>query len=167
MAEEQSRQEPSGQPSSLGASWREVSEQLQELGAKLATAFRTAWTEERSAEQEEAARTLQDNLREAADKLERVVKRVATETEPERQAAVEATRGASEQVWAEARSVIVSGLRTLNRQIDALVERMEREQRDAQERQQAIGAGQAPPSAEPESRPRTLAGEEPEEPPRG
>ncbi|MBX6341644.1 MAG: hypothetical protein IRY97_04245, partial [Thermomicrobiaceae bacterium] len=96
-------------------SWREMAEQLQEFVSRVATAFRTAWAEERPAEPEaETVRGLADNLRASADRLERVLRRVAAETEPQREAALGRTREASERAMEEARATAIAALRSLN-----------------------------------------------------
>lgn len=124
--------DPAPKRGALAESWREVGEQLQELGTRLAAAFRAAWSAERSAEQEETVRDLRDDLRAAADRLDRIMKRMAAETEPQRSAALRATRDASERSLGEARSAAVTALRSLNRQLDALAARLEREREEQQ-----------------------------------
>lgn len=126
--EEQSQ--PTGQESgreSLSDSWKEVGEQLKELGSQLASTFRIAWSEEKQSEQEETVRNLQNDLRAAADRLERVVKRVADETEEERSATAKATREASDRSLSEARVASISALKSLNNQLQHLLDRLERE----------------------------------------
>ncbi|MBX6722936.1 MAG: hypothetical protein IRY92_06850 [Dactylosporangium sp.] len=112
---------------SLTESWREVGEQLRELANRLAMAFRAAWGSERGAEEEETVRNLRDDLRDAADRLDRVLRRVAAETEEHRTRAAQVTREASERSLSEARVAAVQALRTLNRQLDTLVQRLEQE----------------------------------------
>ncbi|HVX30406.1 MAG TPA: hypothetical protein VHA53_08010, partial [Nitrolancea sp.] len=116
-------------------SWRDVGTQLQELVSRIAESFRTAWSEERSTateqgESEETARRLEDELRDASDRLERVFKRVAAETEQERSATLKTTRAASSRALGEAREIAARGLRTLNEQLDQLAKNLEREQAD-------------------------------------
>lgn len=112
---------------SLSEAWREVGEQLRELANRLAMAFRAAWGSERGAEEEAAVRNLRDDLRDAADRLDRVLRRVAEETEEQRTRAAQVTREASERSLAEARVAALQALRTLNRQLDTLVQRLEQE----------------------------------------
>jgi len=134
----------------LAESWREVGEQVRELGNRLALAFRASWSAERSADQEETVRNLRDDLRAAADRLDRVMRRVAEETEGPRTSAFKATREVSERSVAEARVTAISALRSLNRQLEVLVDRLE------QERQPGAGGvhgpGEPPPEGETPSR---------------
>lgn len=126
-----SSETPVPQPPERGAvadSWSEVGEQLQELATRLATAFRTAWNEEQEREQEEAAKNLSEDLRSAADRFDRTVRRMADETEEERAEALRITRQAGEKSLSEVRAAAVSALRTLNRQLDTLAARLERQQ---------------------------------------
>ena len=116
-------------PRSLADAWREVGEQLRELGNRLAQAFRVSWSAERSADQEEAVRNLRDDLRSAADRLDRVMRRVAEQTEAPRTSAFRATRAASERSVAEAREAAISSLRGLNRQLELLADRLEEQRR--------------------------------------
>lgn len=124
----------------LAESWREVGEQLRELGNRLAAAFRVSWSEERSADQEEAVRNLRDDLRTAADRLDRVMRRVAEQTEGPRTSAFHATREASERSVAEARVAAINALRGLNRQLEVLAERLEHERQG-----DGGGSGELPP----------------------
>jgi hypothetical protein len=113
----------------LAESWQEIGRQVSELFEKISAAFRVAWTEERhgSTAAQEEARGLQADLRAAADRVERVMKRVATETEQERGATLEATRGVSERTVSEARTAAISGLKSLNQQLDQLVKRLDQQ----------------------------------------
>lgn len=113
----------------LAESWQEIGRQVSELFEKISAAFRVAWTEERhgSTAAQEEARGLQADLRAAADRIERVMKRVATETEEERAATLEATRGVSERTVSEARTAAISGLKSLNQQLDQLVKRLDQQ----------------------------------------
>lgn len=120
-------------------SWREVGTQLQELVSRISASFRTAWSEERSAtpdqpENEETARRLEDDLRDSADRLERVFRRVASETEQERSATLKTTRAASSRSLGDARDIAARGLRTLNEQLDQLAKNLEREQADREKK---------------------------------
>jgi hypothetical protein len=120
-------------------SWREVGTQIQELVSRIAESFRTAWSEERSTtseqtESDEAARRLEDDLRESADRLERVFRRVASETEQERSAAFKSTRAASSRSMGDARDIAARGLRTLNEQLDQLAKNLERERADGEKK---------------------------------
>jgi hypothetical protein len=117
----------------LAESWREVGEQLQEFGAKFASAFRSGWAQESQASEEEAVRNLRDDLRSVADRLDRVMKRAASETEPQRAAAARATRGASERLLAETRDAAIVALQALTRQLEGLTGRLERAQREREE----------------------------------
>ena len=110
-------------------SWREVGEQIQGLVTRIAESFRSAWAEERSStpDDDDTARKLEDDLRASADRLERVFKRVATETEEERSATFKTTREASSRAMGDARVLAARGLRSLNDQLDQLAKNLERE----------------------------------------
>lgn len=128
MSMEPSEHQEDQESERLSNSWRDVGEQVQSLFASIADAFRVAWSEERKPEQEgESAKRLEDDLRASADRLERVFKRVAAETEEERSAAFKTTREASGRSLGEAKIVAARGLRTLNQQLDELAKTLERE----------------------------------------
>lgn len=118
----------------LSASWREVGDQVQGLVTRIANVFRTAWSEERDVSQGESQK-FDEELRSSADRMERVFKRVAAETEQERAEAMKSTRKASDQTLAEIRIVAARGLRALNEQLDELAKTLERE-RAAREKEQ-------------------------------
>ena len=139
----------------LADSWREVGEQLQEFGAKFASAFRTGWSEEsqqaaegqpsvgRPESEEEAVR----NLNAVSDRLDRVLKRAATETESQRAAAMRATRGASERLLSETREAAIVALQVLTRQLESLTTRLERvrqEEEAASSEPTPLPAGEPP-----------------------
>jgi uncharacterized coiled-coil protein SlyX len=158
MNEEQNRDLPATteQPASgseFGDAWREVGEQVQQLGSKLAAALRESWaatTKADDAEHEETMRRLRDDLRAAADRVEHVLGEVKTETAAERARAYEATRKASAISLDEARALTASTLRKLNEQLDKLAERLEKERKgEASEAQ----AADATPGEEREDRP--------------
>ena len=108
----------------VAESLKEVGNQLQDLFSSIASAFRSAWNREQPTDEER--RGVQD-VRASFDRLERVMKQVAEQTPPQRREALEATRGASERAMSEARTATVSGLRLLNEQIQALIQRLEQE----------------------------------------
>jgi uncharacterized coiled-coil protein SlyX len=140
--------------SELGDAWREVGEQVQQLGAKLAAALRQSWaatTKEEDEEHEETMRRLRDDLRAAADRVENVLGQVKEQTTEERAAAMKATRKASSMSLDEARVLTASTLRKLNEQLDRLAERLEKE-RDRQTTD-AEAAADAAPGEEREDRP--------------
>jgi hypothetical protein len=136
--------DPESEPRS--DSWREVGEQIQGLVSRIAEAFRSAWSEERSSkpEQDDTAQKLEDELRASADRLERVFKRVAAETEAERSATMKTTRAASSKAMGEARVVAARGLRTLNEQLDQLAKTLERERANREHEQNANHENDAP-----------------------
>lgn len=117
----------------LADSWREVGEQLQEFGARFASAFRTGWSEEsqqtaegqttieRPESEEEAVR----KLNAVAERLDRVLKRAATETESQRATAMRVTRDASERLLSEGREAAIVALQVLTRQLESLTNRLE------------------------------------------
>jgi hypothetical protein len=113
----------------LREAWREVGSQFQQLGTRLAAALRRSW--EASGNQEasmETMRSLRDDLREAADRVDFVLQDVSEGTIREREATLRATRRASEQSLEEARILTAATLRKLNRQLDHLVRRLEEDE---------------------------------------
>ncbi len=123
----------------LTDSWREVGGQIQELVSRIADVFREAWSEERQTGQDEESKKLEDELRTSADRVERVFKRVASETEEERAAAMKSTRKASDQTLSEIRVAAARGLRALNEQLDDLAKTLERERAAREKEQSANG----------------------------
>ena len=114
----------------IGAQWREVADQFRELGLRLTAAFRAGWTEERP----ENLAGLRDELRATADRLDAAISAALEEADqPEtrehlRQATA-AAREANETLLGEVRHVTAAGLRGLNAQLAALVDRLEGERR--------------------------------------
>jgi hypothetical protein len=111
----------------LTESWREVGEQIQGLVSRIADAFREAWSDERQPGPIPTSQKFDEELRASADRMERVFKRVASETEDERAAAMKSTRKASDQTFGEIRVAAARGLRALNEQIDELAKTLDRE----------------------------------------
>lgn len=119
-----------GGRSELGDAWREVGEQIQQLGGKLADTIRRSWsTTEGDDESREKMSRLRDDLRAAADRVDQVIHQISEETREERQSTLRATRRASEQSLEEARVLTAATLRKLNKQLDQLVQRLEDDQR--------------------------------------
>jgi hypothetical protein len=152
-SQEQSGQSgPAEQRSRLADSWQEVGQQISDLFEKVSAAFRAAWSEERQHEGEQTARSLQNDLRATADRLERVMKRVAQETEEERAATLGTTRNVSERTVAEARTAAIGGLRTLNQQLEQLLGRLDRPHGTTEGSSQQTGmSGMGEPSGSGES----------------
>ena len=127
----QKEQQPPEQPAApdtekLAESWKDVGDHIQHLFTSIATTFRQAWSQEQP--EGETQRGVQD-VRASLDRLERVMKRVAENTEPQRAKTLEATREASERAVQEARSATASGLKTLSDQLQQLVQRLEQQNR--------------------------------------
>jgi hypothetical protein len=119
---------PQRQPNGdLNDAWREVGAQFQLLGSRLAAAIRESWDASggRSGS-DKTLRHLSDDLREAANRVERVIDDVSEETREERRNTLRVTRRASEQSLEEARVLTAATLRKLNRQLDLLADRMEK-----------------------------------------
>jgi hypothetical protein len=120
----------------LGDAWREVGEQFQQLGSKLADAIRRGWQSSAANEEsEETMRRLRDDLRAAADRVDSAIKQAREDTTEERQATYRATRKAGEQSLDEARVLTASTLRKLNEQLDKLVQRLEKQDDEEQPRE--------------------------------
>lgn len=112
----------------VNEAWHEVGVQFQQLGTRLADALRRSWESSggRSASTE-TMRHLRDDLRTAAERVDSVIQEISRETELERKATMRATRQASEQSLEEARMLTAATLRKLNRQLDHLVQQLERD----------------------------------------
>ena len=123
---QQPEQQAAPDTEKLAESWKDVGEHIQHLFTSIATTFRQAWSQEQPVG--ETPRGVQD-VRASLDRLERVMKRVAENTEPQRAKTVEATREASERAVQEARTATASGLRTLSEQLQQLVQRLEQQNR--------------------------------------
>lgn len=154
-----------GRERGLAEAWREVAEQLRVLGMRLATAFRAAWQSESKteaqAEEEQAVRDLGDDLRALADRLDRVIKRVAGETEEERAQAARVARDASERSLSEARVAAVQAMHALSRQLGTFAERLEQREGAARDASAGDEPAEQPPIQE------TETGPEPEEEQKG
>jgi hypothetical protein len=124
-------EEPARDRNSLGEAWREVGEQFQQLGSRLADAIRKGWQSgAQEQESEESMRRLRDDLRAAADRVDGAIKQAKDETSEERRSTYAATRKASEQSLDEARVLTASTLRKLNEQLERLARRLEKDQQD-------------------------------------
>jgi hypothetical protein len=113
----------------MNEAWHEVGLQFQQLGIRLAAALQRSWesTGGRSASPD-TMRHLRDDLRAAADRVDTVIQEVSREVRPDSEMVLRSTRRASEQSLEEARILTAATLRKLNRQLDHLVEQLEREQ---------------------------------------
>ena len=120
-------EEPESEP--LTESWREVGGQIQGLISRIADVFREAWSEERRFDNIVKSERIEDELRTSADRMERVFKRVASETESDRAAAMKSTRQAGDRTLGEMKIAAARGLRALNEQLDDLAKSLERERR--------------------------------------
>ncbi|TVR76369.1 MAG: hypothetical protein EA415_01325 [Sphaerobacteraceae bacterium] len=122
-------QEHATEHAELNAAWHEVGVQFQQLGTRLASALRRSWesSSEKSASTE-TMRHLRDDLREAAERVDHVIREVSGEIEPDTTETLRATRRASEQSLEEARMLTAATLRKLNRQLDHLVQKIERDE---------------------------------------
>jgi hypothetical protein len=114
----------------LRDAWREVGAQFQQLGTRLASALRRS--SQSSGDQKTASvemmRNLRDDLKEAANRVDRVIQDISEETIADREATLRATRRASAQSLEEARILTAATLRKLNRQLDHLVRRLEEDE---------------------------------------
>jgi hypothetical protein len=79
-------------------------------------------------------RRLRDDLRAAADRIDTVARQVSSETAAERASTLKATREASQKSLDEARILTASTLRKLNKQLDHLAQRLEREGSEAEDK---------------------------------
>jgi ElaB/YqjD/DUF883 family membrane-anchored ribosome-binding protein len=124
---EQNTTRPEGTQTSTSEAWQEVGKQFQALGESLATAFRTAWTDEQS-------RKRMQDVREGVEQMLNDVGKALDETakSPQmQQAKVEAKKAAAsmkvagEQTYQEVRPQLESALRQLNDELQKLIGRLE------------------------------------------
>ncbi len=114
--------------STIADAWREVGVELENLGSRLAQAIQRSWAATGSKqESRETMRRLGDDLRAAADRVDQVIEEAGTDTREQRETAMRATRIASEQSLEEARMLTAATLRKLNKQLDYLVIKLERD----------------------------------------
>lgn len=126
----------------LSESWSEVGGQIQDLVSRLADVFREAWTDERKFQQFQSSMGIEDELRSSADRIGRVFRRVASETEDEWSATMKSTRKASDQTFNEVRVVAARGLRALNEQLDELAKTLDRERSSHEDQPNSNGMGE-------------------------
>jgi hypothetical protein len=113
------------EPGQVGESWREVGRQFQQLGESLGAAFRAAWHDEQVRQQ---ARSAKDGLEALADEIGHVVREMAASEDVRRagSGAARSMQQAGEQTIQEIRPHLLEGLRQVNRELQKLIERLER-----------------------------------------
>jgi hypothetical protein len=114
------------EPQSPGDAWKEVGSQFQALGAGLASAFRTAWTNE---ENKRHAKEMQAGLEAMVNELGAAIKASATSPEAkqvktEAGKTLETFRAAGEKTVQEVRPTLLAALHQANEQLQKLVGRM-------------------------------------------
>jgi hypothetical protein len=138
MTDEQGTPMDEGAPVGAGASpeagsaqssadaWKEVGAQFQALGAGLATAFKTAWTNE---ENKRHMKEMQSGLESMVNELGAAIKAGATSPEAkqvkqEAEKTLGTFRNAGEKTVQEVRPTLITALHQLNEQVQKLVGRM-------------------------------------------
>ena len=123
------------EPQSPGDAWKEVGSQFQALGAGLASAFRTAWTNE---ENKRHAKEMQADLEAMVNELGAAIKAGATSPEvkqvkTEAGKTLETFRTAGEKTVQEVRPTLLAALHQANEQLQKLVGRMKQNEPAATE----------------------------------
>ena len=123
------------EPQSPADAWKEVGAQFQALGAGLASAFRTAWTNE---ENKRHAKEMQADLEAMVNELGAAIKASATSPEvkqvkTEAGKTLETFRTAGEKTVQEVRPTLLAALHQANEQLQKLVGRMKQNEPEATE----------------------------------
>lgn len=125
---EQNTPRPEGAQPTTSEAWQEVGKQFQTLGESLATAFRTAWTDEqnrkRVQDMRQGVEQMLNDVGKALDETAKSPHMQQAKTEAKKTA--ESVRAAGEQTYQELRPQIVSALRQLNDELQKLVGKMEK-----------------------------------------
>lgn len=123
------------QPSSPDEAWREVGTQFEALGESLSRAFRAAWQSEDTRRQ---VRSVQDGLERMVAKVDTAV-REASDAEhrqtvrKEAEKTADSVRRAGERTWHDVRPQLLSALRTVNAELEKMIDRMEPHEGDRSE----------------------------------
>jgi uncharacterized protein (DUF2342 family) len=139
------------EPQSPGDAWKEVGTQFQALGAGLASAFRTAWTNE---ENKRHAKEIQAGLEAMVNELGAAIKSSTTSPEvkqvkTEAGRTFETFRVAGEKTVQEVRPTLLAALHQANEQLQKLIGRMKQNEPDGAE----VPNAPEPPAAEAEAKP--------------
>lgn len=102
---------------SLWPLWKEAGKLLGELISRFATAFRTAWSQEKALDSGVAGEKVTDDVKVLARRLDRAARSAAEQTEAERKRAFDATSEATNRSYQEARAATESGVRDLNHKL--------------------------------------------------
>jgi hypothetical protein len=107
--------------------WHQVGQQLHDLGKSLAEAFRTAWEDE---ENRQHIQSMQTGLQKMVDDVGQALKEAGESPEgqkikQETKKAAESARVAGKKVWKDTRPHIVSALRSVDTEIQKLIDQME------------------------------------------
>jgi hypothetical protein len=134
--------------------WKEVGAQFQALGAGLATAFKTAWTNE---ENKRHVKEMQAGLESMVNELGAAIKASATspqakQVKEEAGKTLGTFRAAGEKTVQEVRPTLVTALHQLNDQVQKLLGRMKQEEAKEQGSGDAAGGG-AETASSPEDKP--------------
>jgi len=120
-----------------GDTWRAISQQFQMLGENLATAFRTAWEDERNRQQ---LREVQAGLENIAKQLGQVIDEAVTSPEGQRvrqevERAAHSAHAAGKQAWQDARPQVAAALRQVIAELEKMASRMEEQRSGGDEEQ--------------------------------
>lgn len=132
--------------------WREVGIRLEALGRSLGRAIRAAWERE---DTQQHLESMQDGLQKMADEIDHAINEASKSAEAKRlreeaERAAESARAASEQTRQETRPHLLSATRRINAELEQVIERLERSEREMREEDARSGdAGGRPGIAEP------------------
>lgn len=115
--------------------WREVGTRLEALGESLGRAIRAVWERE---DTQQHLESMQDGLQKMADEIDHAIKEASESAEgkklrEEAERAAESARVASEQTWQETRPHLLSAMRRINAELERVIERLERSEKETEE----------------------------------
>ena len=124
---EQNTPRPEGTQPSTSEAWQAVGKQFQSLGESLATAFRTAWTDEQNRKRMQDVRQgVEQMLTDVGKALDETAKSPQVQqAKVDAKKAAESVRVAGEQTYQEVRPQLESALRQLNDELQKLIGRLE------------------------------------------
>lgn len=102
---------------SLWPLWKEAGKLLGELISRFATAFRTAWSQEKAFDSGVTAEKVTDDMKLLARRIDRAARSAAEQSEEERKRAFDATSEATNRSYQEARAATESSVRDINRKL--------------------------------------------------
>lgn len=129
MSEEETSSEKNEAQGCHSENWREVGDSFRALGESLVAAFRQTW------ENEEVRQQLQKGMDAFAEGINRAVKEAADsehakQIRAEMGKAAQSAQAASAQALRDAKPHIVASMRQLSLELQKMIDRLEKEERD-------------------------------------